>query len=215
MNTYSPVRCDLDRLEQLYRSGEYVVAEELAVNLRLAIAELRDPMCLISYYWLHAEILLNLGHYKSAMIKCKTGLRLSGSVYDLEIYGNLKLTHGRILFRLGRLVDAVESFTESYVFHKRSLSHTSMFAALNNLARTHYTSGNLLRCKEVLQLSLGYAKKYGSPAQQGGNLRNLCTVLIKCGDLKAASAVLADSSALIDRLELRAATILVRDRDLL
>ncbi|MCK4657719.1 MAG: hypothetical protein KAT85_11825, partial [candidate division Zixibacteria bacterium] len=152
------------------------------------------------FFHLYARTLHHLGEDRRALIKVKTALRLMRDSNDGSSYAAMKMTRGKILVRLGRLKDAVESFNESHVFYKRSNEYESMLYPLDALAHVHYISGNLRRSCEVFELSLLYAEKHKTRKNIDIGKRNLAVVLVSMGEFRRAMTILEsiDSGAAAD-----------------
>jgi DNA-binding NtrC family response regulator len=139
---------------------------------------------------LYANCSYELGHYLRALIKIKTALRLMRNSSDNSGYASMKLTLGKILVRLGRYRDAVETFNESYVFYKRCKDYESMLYPLNALAQVQFTTGNLDRSREALELSMEYAAKYRTRRNVDIDRRNLARVLVLKGSFSEALSLI-------------------------
>ena len=139
---------------------------------------------------LYARTLHHLGEDKRALIKVKAAQRLMRDLNDGSSYAAMKMTHGRILVRLGRLMDAAESFNESYVFYKRSNEFESMLYPLDALAHVHYISGNLRRSSEVFEQSILCAEKHKTRKNVDIGKRNLAVVLVSMGEFRRAMTIL-------------------------
>ena len=159
-------------------------------QLRSVVGNSLDTIEKIQMFQLFAKCFCELGEYKQALLKIKVAIRLTGRVEDCSLYADVKLDHGIILSRMGRLKDAEQEFLESYAFYKRTNDHRAMLYPLNCIAQMHFVAGNLTRSSDVLELCVKYASMYHSQKDVDIDKRNLARVLVRLGRLERAESVL-------------------------
>jgi tetratricopeptide (TPR) repeat protein len=181
---------ELAKIESLLEQSQYKEVLSRLSNLRSSYVDKTDVLEIARIYHLHAKALYLTGQNRPALLKAKAALRLMRLENDFSLYADIKLLLGLILMTLGRVAEAGEAFNESYVFYKRTGDTKSLLFPLNNLARLHFVSGNLILAREVLERCVRIATQYHSEKRVNIDKRNLARVLLFMGDLKGSEAIL-------------------------
>jgi len=180
----------LSRIERNLNEERYSEAIQLLDSLRSSHCRFDSVREIVHFLHLYAQALHNTGKDVKALVKAKAALRIARNLHDDKLYADLKLTQGRILVRLGRLRDAAERFTESYVFFSRAGDHISMLYPLDALGHVHHIQGHLARAQEVFDQALTLALKLSLGKKANTLRRNLVVVSVSMGELRNSLSIL-------------------------
>lgn len=160
-----PARAQLEQAQELYRSGEYERAEELAVKLASGGSQRGAGALLLG------RIQLETGRYDEARASAERARRapaLAAAAHELE---------GEALLKVGRTAEAVRALERAV----EEAGDDDGWRARVLLGRAHLRRGNLLAARPVLD---GLAEAYNSGSLPGDDPAALTALAVAMAELE-------------------------------
>jgi tetratricopeptide (TPR) repeat protein len=184
----STLKQNLTQAEELLRKKQYGAVLNLLQSIRIQDIEIEIDRS--EYYYTFALYYYEIGQYQNALEKIEAALALSRKTGNHSLYANQKELRAWTCRELGKITDAIEAFTETYVSRKRAEEHDKIFASLVDLSSMHFLNGNLPAALSVLDEALFYARQYNGAREVGICERNKARLLIIHGDFAEANEIL-------------------------
>ncbi len=192
----------LDELDSLLESREY--DKILATLDDIDVRQLESDEDRSRYYHLKAKSYRALGKYEDARRVINAALELSRKIRNYSLVASQKHLSGLISISQGRVTDAIEEYTEAYVYRKKAGENDKIYSSLVNRSYAHFLNGSLKKSLEVLQDALAFAKQYNTEKEIRLCETNITRVLILMGRFRDAELMLVpylddDSVSTYDR----------------